>query len=478
MTEKKEKIKQRLINDLSKEMAESNLAVFIGAGLSIPAGYASWSTLLESIADELDLDIKKELDLVTLAQYHCNHQSGSRGKINQLLIDEFSKDAKATENHEILARLPISTFWTTNYDKLIEETLCKNSKIADIKYTNEHLVLTKPKRDAIVYKMHGDIDHPDKAILIKDDYEAYHVNMQPFLNALSGDLTSKTFLFLGFSFTDPNLDYILSRVRLAYNKNQRPHHCLSKKVSLSDCKNDQAEYEYKSRKQELFIQDLKRFGINTVLIDNYNEITEILSKLEQKYKHKTIFISGAAYEYPKWGKEESEKFVYKLSKEIAANDFKIVSGFGLGIGSSVIAGVLEHVYMSGNRLNDEQLILRPFPQSAEGKQLWKSYREDMISHAGIAIFVFGNKLDNGTVVPSSGMRQELNIAREKGVILIPVGATGDISKDLWIDAKIDIQNRFGKNAKIMELYEQLGDQNLTPDELIRTIINLLTLFLQ
>jgi NAD-dependent SIR2 family protein deacetylase len=476
MTEKKEKAKQRLINKLSKEMTESNLAVFVGAGLSVPAGYANWSKLLEPIAEELELDINKESDLVSLAQYHCNEQQ-SRGRINQLLIDEFSKDAKATENHEILARLPISTFWTTNYDKLIEETLRKNSKVADVKYTNEHLILTKPKRDAIVYKMHGDIDHPDKAILIKDDYEAYHVKMQPFLNALTGDLTSKTFLFLGFSFTDPNLDYILSRVRLVYNKNQRPHFCLSKKVSISDCK-DEAEYCYKLRKQELFIQDLHRFGIQTVLIDDYNEITEILSKLEQKYKHKTVFISGAAHEYKKWGKEASEKFVYELSKKIAAHDFKIVSGFGLGVGSSVIAGVLEHVYMSGNRLNDEQLILRPFPQSEEGKLLWTEYREDMLSHAGIAIFVFGNKLKDGEIVPSNGMQEEFNIARKKGLVLLPIGATGDISKDLLLDAKTDIQNRFGKNAEIMELYEKLGDEDLTTDELTQAIIDLLKHFQQ
>ena len=474
-----DKEKQRLINELSKQITETNLAVFIGAGLSIPAGYASWNQLLESIAEELELDIKKEFDLVTLAQYHCNHQSGSRGKINQLLIDEFSKEAKATENHEILARLPISTFWTTNYDKLIEETLHKNSKIADVKYTIEHLVLTKQKRDAVVYKMHGDIEHPSEAILIRDDYEAYHTKMQPFLNALSGDLTSKTFLFLGFSFTDPNLDYILSRVRIAYNKNQRPHYCLSKKVCMSDCDDVKAEYEYKSRKQELFIHDLKRFGISTVLIDDYDEITEILSKLEQKYKHKTVFISGAAHEYIKWGKEASEKFVYELSKKMATHDFKIISGFGLGVGSSVIAGVLEHVYMSGNRLNDEQLILRPFPQSEKGKSLWAEYREDMLSHAGIAIFVFGNKkLENGEIVPSSGMQEEFNIARKKGLVLLPIGATGYISKDLWIDAKTDIQNRFGKNAEIMDLYEKLGDEDLNTDELTQVVINLLKHFQQ
>ena len=29
----------------------------------------------------------------------------------------------------------------------------------------EHLTLTKAKRSAVVYKMHGDREHPDKAIL-------------------------------------------------------------------------------------------------------------------------------------------------------------------------------------------------------------------------------------------------------------------------------------------------------------------------
>ena len=167
------------------------------------------------------MDIDRETDLVSLAQYHCNKNLSNRGKINQLLINEFSANASPTINHEILARLPISTYWTTNYDKLIENSIAHAGKIPDTKYRNKQLTYTKPKRDAVVYKMHGDADHPDEAVLTKDDYERYHVKMQPFLNALSGDLISKTFLFLGFSFTDPNLDYILSRVRIAMGAKSR-----------------------------------------------------------------------------------------------------------------------------------------------------------------------------------------------------------------------------------------------------------------
>ena len=79
--------------------------------------------------------------------------------------------------------------------------------------------------------MHGDIDNPADAIISKDDYEAYPLKMSAFVSALRGDLVEKTFLFLGFSFTDPNIDYILSRVRVQYEQHQRHHYCIQKKVS-------------------------------------------------------------------------------------------------------------------------------------------------------------------------------------------------------------------------------------------------------
>ncbi len=476
---KKEREKQRLITNLASEMAESNLAIFIGAGLSIPAGYVNWSQLLKPIAEELDLDIEKEVDLVALAQYHCNTNQANRGKLNQLLIDEFSRSAKATENHKIISRLPISTFWTTNYDKLIENSLIEAGKVPDVKYRNQQLAFTKPRRDAVVYKMHGDIDHPSEAVLTKDDYEAYHVKMQPFLNALSGDLTSKTFLFLGFSFTDPNLDYILSRVRVAYNKDQRQHYCILRNVKKLD-NEDQADFEYRTRKQELFTQDLLRFGIKTFFIDDYTEITTILSELEHKYKRKTIFISGAAHDYGKWGKENSEKFVYNLSKDIASAGYRIVSGFGLGIGSSVIAGVLEHVYMNGGRLDNEQLILRPFPQPNAGQQnlkaLWKDYREDMLSYAGIAIFLFGNKFSDGEILLSDGMKEEFDIAVNKGLFTIPIGVTGFISEKLWEElVDSNLFDRIPNSHEAKRLFCLLGDNENSLDDVRKLVIELINL---
>ena len=73
--------------------------------------------------------------------------------------------------------------------------------------------------------------NPADAIISKDQYEAYPLEMSAFVSALRGDLVEKTFVFIGFSFTDPNIDFILSRVRVQYEKHQRHHYCIQKKVS-------------------------------------------------------------------------------------------------------------------------------------------------------------------------------------------------------------------------------------------------------
>jgi len=467
----------RLVELLSKELEEGNLAIFAGAGFSRDAGFVDWKTLLKPIADDLDLDVEKEWDLVTLAQYHTNVNQANRAKLNQLLVTEFSANVAPTANHRILARLPIETYWTTNYDNLIESALEGSGKIADVKYTIKQLATTRSNRDAVVYKMHGDATHPADAVLIRDDYERYHVKMQPFITALSGDLVSKTFLFLGFSFTDPNLEYILSRVRIHYGRDQRQHHCILRRAK-QDENEELADFEYRQRKEQLFAGELLRVGIKTTYVDDFGEITEILKAVEDKHKRRTIFISGAAHDYAPWSQAESERFVYELSRAINREKFRVISGFGLGVGSAVISGVLEQTIMDGGRLDSEQLVLRPFPQTQSGKrplaELWREYRHTMLDHAGIAIFLFGNKLVDGQIIESNGMREEFEIARDKGVFIVPIGITGSISRHLWEEVVRDFKAEdHPRGNDILPLLQALGDEKTDLNEAKNITLKLL-----
>jgi hypothetical protein len=459
---------ENFIKSYLKELEENNAAIFAGAGLSVASGHVDWKGLLKDFAEELGLNIEKETDLISLAQYHLNKNANNRNSLNQKIANEFHHGKKPNLNHEILSRLPIFTYWTTNYDRLIETSLINVGKIVDIKYTTKHLANTIHGRDVIVFKMHGDVENPDDAIISKDQYEKYYHSHGAFINTLSGDLVSKTFLFIGFSFTDPNLDYILSRIRVTFENNQRKHYCFAKEIKKDE---DELEndFEYRKVKQELIINDLLRFNIHVLLVKEYQQITEILIEIENRFKRKTIYISGSANEYGKWNKDKAEEFISTLSQELIKNEFKIVSGFGLGVGSAVINGVLKEVYVNKKENLKNQLLLRPFPQGEEFKKQWEDYRKDMISYSGISIFIFGNKLENGKLVTADGVAKEFEIAKSQNCLLIPIGATGYKSLELWQEVLSNYESYFGSELK-KELFEELGNQDLEPKELIESTI--------
>ncbi len=51
------------------------------------------------------------------------------------------------------------------------------------------------------------------------------------------------------------------------------------------------DYLYYLAKQDLRIKDLRKYGIQVVLLDVYNEITGILKQIESAHLLKNIFIS-------------------------------------------------------------------------------------------------------------------------------------------------------------------------------------------
>lgn len=79
-----------------KEPRNNNLAIFAGAGLSRGSGFVDWRGLLSDIASELDLDINKEFDLVSVAQYHFN--ANGRQTINEAIVEEFQRTAERNVN--------------------------------------------------------------------------------------------------------------------------------------------------------------------------------------------------------------------------------------------------------------------------------------------------------------------------------------------------------------------------------------------
>ena len=433
--------KKKLIKEFTKAIEEGRAGIFAGAGLSIDSGYVNWKELMRPFAEELHLNIDKEKDYLAVAQYYRN-QSGTRASINRSILEAFTKECKENENIDIITRLPIKTFWTTNYDRLIEKSLEKNHKKADVKINSNQLTTPVPNRDAIVYKMHGDVEHPAEAVLTKDDYVLYDKERPMFRTVLETDLLSKTFLFIGFSFEDPNIDYILNQIHALMGENISEHYCFFKKVQRKECVDD-AEFEYKSLQQRFRVEDLERFGIRTVYIDDYSEINEVLKEIEFCVKRKNVFISGSSDDYGTWDEDKAKELIGGLSERLIKEDFKVISGFGRGVGSYIINGALTEIWHSKYRHTSDYLNLYPFQievkDDAERKKAFIRYRNDMISDSRVAIFVFGNKKnDVGNIVEADGCIEEFRIAKENKDIIIPIGSTGFAANSILNEVKTNI----------------------------------------
>lgn len=449
--------KTELVRKYVRAILEGNAAIFAGAGLSRPSGYVDWKELLRPLASDIKLNVDKEKDLLAVAQYYKNKRGGSSA-INQTILDAFSKDVKINENIRIISRLPVSTYWTTNYDELLENGIRDANRNPDVKSESDQLPLTRHDRDAVVYKMHGDVNRPATAVLTKSDYELYSINRPLFRTALQGDLVTKKFLFIGFSFEDPNLDYVLSQIHTLLGANCQEHYCFFRRVQRSAYSSDEA-YSYDKAKQELQIDNLQNYGIQTVFIDSFEEITEVLKDIEIKVKKKNVFVSGAAEEYSApWNEINSNYLARELACTLINNDCRVYSGFGIGIGSSVINGALEAIRSKKYCHVDEHLSLRPFPQncadSTKRKEMWHEYREEISEETGISIFMFGNKIDKDTrmIVESNGCIEEFELAKKNHHIIIPIGSTGYAAKTIYDEVKRDI----GNYPYLTNVIEELG----------------------
>jgi len=461
-------------------------AIFAGAGLSCSAGLKDWRKLLERVAEELRLNISLETDLVALAQYY--HNKKKRTGLNQIIKNAFGANTQPSENHKILAKLPIKTYWTTNYDSLIEKSFENCGKTIDVKRKNEDLTTVIQRSDAVIYKMHGDITSIDDTVITKDEYETYSYKREPFRNALKYDLLSKTFLFIGFSFEDPNLLHILGTIKILLQDSMKEHYCIMKKVSRDDfCSGnselDEKNCQYEQIKRELRIEDLqKRYSINVLEVDEYSDVTAILQEIERRFRTKRVFISGSLVDAKPYMQKEVEDFVFQLSKDIVRSEYQIISGFGIGIGGALINGVLEYVYDETKyRHIDERLILWPFPQSIEDEEekrnKFTKYREDMLSEAGVAIFMFGNKLSQkeSTIVEADGVLEEYNIAKKRGVKVIAIGCTGGAAKKIWEEQMAEFETYFPSASYpgLQSLYEKLGEKDLSLEKCRKLVLEIL-----
>lgn len=459
-------------NSILQALEEERLVPFIGSGFSKECNFPDWKELVEPIAKELKIPLVDNTDYSLVFQYYQDKYN-NRNKLNSLIADELNSFSLDLQNHKLLADLPVSEIWTTNYDKSIETYFNNSGRKISVKKSVADLSTSLKKVDCTLYKMHGDLCNPNECVLTKDDYERYFDTHEPFINILKHTLIEKTVLFIGYSLNDPDFQSVLSGIRKYYTNNFSTHYWVIKKESDP----------IKRNTQELFEKNLLNYGVKTIAIDDYSEITKLLNDLLKQSKKRNVFISGASID----SKDESENksrrdFIRSLALELIKRDYTIFNGFGLNVGASVIEGAYSEIY-SKTLYNDsrERIKIYPFWQQtnetddSKRKAFQTKYRNEMLHQVGVAIFIYGTKYDSGKTVLSSGMKEEFEIAKNKGIFLIPVCCTGGMAAELWNTIYADLNLYSYNTSELKDCFEKL--KSLKPkankDELIEVIFTIM-----
>ncbi len=228
------------IKELAQALFENRLTLFVGAGLSrqaMPPGGKKplplWGELASSlVSDLLGEGTSEEMsDLEPLEKLDYLQEEKKGGDVKRLLRDTYldAYDYKPSKAHLTLAHLPWKCVITTNYDNLLShpdmisviEERDKRETDATRKrrdawrfpvVTDGDFGTRNPRQIRLIH-LNGDLREPHT--LFSEDFHAWEERHPRAISYLQDAVSPPNrVLFVGYSFSDPFLTELLTRVRL------------------------------------------------------------------------------------------------------------------------------------------------------------------------------------------------------------------------------------------------------------------------
>jgi hypothetical protein len=200
--------------NLIDQIRKGEIIFWIGSGFSKTSGFLLGSELVERIKKKVnDSEIsffknKNSLDDVS-EEFIILY---TRKKLVDILVEEYGKPPETLQYQKQIEKIPqITKIITTNYDTCFEnvygDKLCKIVSDTDL--------VKCSKIDKVnLYKIHGDVQNPQKIIISKSDYANFYKKQSESLvwNEIRSLITKSSILFIGYSFEDINVKLIFEDI--------------------------------------------------------------------------------------------------------------------------------------------------------------------------------------------------------------------------------------------------------------------------
>lgn len=291
---------------LREAMLNKKLVVFVGAGTSIDSGMPSWSEAIIDIAKKLGIS-EDNLDYMKIPQFYYNARRKKEYVELMRHIFRYNEDLDIQEVHRNIIKLNAHTMLTTNYDCLLEKAAAENSEFIQVISQDKDLPYKTSGKELI--KMHGDFEH-DNFVLKEDDYLHYSSRFKLIEAYVKSLLAANVVLFIGYSFSDPDLKQIFTWVKDILEEDLQRAYMLNvtkefdahefeyyKNLGInilyaSKCTN-KFEKEYASQYTNEFLENILKEKKETTQINilyrglkNYSDLNYICTKEMNKVFHK------------------------------------------------------------------------------------------------------------------------------------------------------------------------------------------------
>lgn len=207
---------------LADAAIDSQLVLFIGAGVSAGAGLPMWKALLSDLADDAGMPAalikllkdRDARDQATLIERRFR-------AVGSTLRDEVASKLTPFEihslQHALLASLPSREAITTNFDRLFETaSRIERRKLAvlpdDPSQTGGRWLL----------KLHGSIEAPEKIVLTRSDFLEMPKRHGALIGLVQGLLLMRHMMFVGYSLQDEDFHELIHEVRSARGDDAGP----------------------------------------------------------------------------------------------------------------------------------------------------------------------------------------------------------------------------------------------------------------
>ncbi|SFE32436.1 SIR2 family protein [Paracidovorax konjaci] len=258
--------------ELARKLANGQVILFVGAGVSMSLKLPSYSALIREIGGHLGFDgaiFEGFGDYLTLAEYYHLQKKGLQ-ELQRHLQANWNvpeREVAASPVHRALVELGCTSIYTTNFESFLERA--HRAMARPYKRILSVKDMVDVHHEAVqIIKLHGDLTVPSGMVFTESSYFERLSFESPLDVKLRADALGKSLLFIGYSLSDINIRYLMYRLQMQWE--QEPEQGVRPK-----------SYVFLTRPNAVQAEVLRSRGVEAIVGDGADPTASLASFLNQ-----------------------------------------------------------------------------------------------------------------------------------------------------------------------------------------------------